>query len=143
VPEHEITKVAVHEVASNRRRGGDIRVLLSPKTAGATTGLFGVLALARGEYVAEHYHPYSEEFLYMIAGQMTVRLDGEREVPLSAGEGLVVPRNVRHRVSNPGTEPARVAFCLAPLAPRPELGHVDTEPLPDPAQPVPQVGVAH
>ena len=53
-------------------------------------------------------------------------LDDE-PVPLAAGEALFVPRHVRHRLRNTGDEPAEVVFHLGPLAPRPELGHVDTE----------------
>jgi putative monooxygenase len=142
VPVPEIRKVAVADVAPNRRRGGDIRVLLSPKTAGATSGFFGVLTVAPQEYVAEHYHPYSEEFLYVVAGQVTARLDGDRYVDLVAGEGLLVPIGVRHRVTNPGAEPATVTFCLTPLAPRPDLGHVDTETLPAPQELALDVGAA-
>ncbi len=133
-----IRKVAASQVASNRRRGGDIRVVLGPGTAGATTGFLGVLRLAPGQYVSEHYHPYSEEFLYVTEGAVTVRADGE-PVDLVAGEGLVVPVGARHRVENPSGEPAEAVFHLCPLAPRPELGHVDTEPLPAPQLPQPKV----
>ena len=35
--------------------------------------------------------------------------------------------NVRHRLMNQGTEEVAIVFHLSPLAPRPELGHVDTE----------------
>lgn len=38
-----------------------------------------------------------------------------------------MPVNARHRLRNTGAEPAEVVFHLGPLAPRPELGHVDTE----------------
>ena len=57
-----------------------------------------------------------------------------------AGEALadLVERTGR----DPGADPAAVAFCLAPLAPRPELGHVDTEALPDADAPLPDVGSA-
>src|SRR5690242_13554629 len=71
-----VTQVAVRHVPPARRRGGDIRVRLGPRTGGATSGFFGVLTLAPGEFVSEHYHPYSEEFLYAIRGSATVRLDG-------------------------------------------------------------------
>ena len=128
--EHEIRKVALSEVPANRKRGADIRVLLSPKTVGATSGLFGVVTLGPDEYVAEHYHPYSEEYLYVTTGRITVRLDGVQLVELAAGEALRVPKNVRHRVTNATDEPAVVVFNLAPLAADPALGHVDTEPLP-------------
>ncbi|GHF28170.1 cupin domain-containing protein [Streptomyces morookaense] len=133
--------VALADVEPNRRRGGELRVVLGPKTAGATTGFMGVLTLQPGEFVSEHYHPYSEEFLYVVRGTATARLDGE-EVSVSAGEGLLVPRSMRHRVENNGTETVEAVFHLGPLAPRPELGHVDTEPLPAPEEPQPQVGGA-
>lgn len=122
-------KVALRDIAPNRRRGGDIRVLLGPATVGATTGFFGVLTLAPGEFVSEHYHPYSEEFLYVVRGAVTVRLDGA-DVELAEGEGLLVPIGVRHRVMNPTGAEVVLNFQLCPLAPRPELGHVDTEPQP-------------
>src|SRR5437660_7544785 len=57
------TKVAAQQVAANRRRGGEIRILLSPGTVGSTTGFLGVLGLDPAEHVTEHYHPYFEEFL--------------------------------------------------------------------------------
>jgi putative monooxygenase len=135
-----IRKVALSDVAVNRRRGGEIRVLLSPKTVQSTSGFFGVLTLSPGEYVAEHYHPHSEEFIYVSEGSVLVRIDGDHEVPLRAGEGLMVPKNVRHRVMNVGTVPAVVPFHLSPLAPRPELGHVDTEEPPAAAEPQIEVG---
>ncbi|MFC4121825.1 cupin domain-containing protein [Nonomuraea zeae] len=131
-------KVRLRDVAPNRRRGGDIRVVLGPKTSAATTGFLGVLTLEPGEHVSEHYHPYSEEFLYVVSGHVSVAVDGET-VPVSSGEGLLVPINARHRVVNAGDEPAQVVFHLCPLAPEPHLGHVDTEELPNPEAPHPEI----
>jgi putative monooxygenase len=88
-----------------------------------------VLSLGPNETVTEHYHPYSEEFLYVVAGSMVIDLDDE-PIPLSAGDALLVPIGVRHRVRNNGPGEARAVFQLSPLAPSPSLGHVDTEPLP-------------
>jgi putative monooxygenase len=122
-------KVAAADVGAIRKRGGALRTLLGPATVGATTGFMGLATLEPGEYVSEHYHPYSEEFLFLMTGEITVRLDGEL-VWLSAREGLVVPVNVRHRLANEGGVAAEVIYHLAPLAPRPDLGHVDTEPYP-------------
>ncbi len=121
--------VAVDEVAANRRRGGEIRVLLGPATVGSTAGFMGVAILEPGECIAEHYHPYSEEFLFLSRGTLTVDLDGT-PVPLAAGQGVHIPIGIRHRLRNTGTGQAFAVFQLAPLAPRPELGHVDTEPGP-------------
>ncbi|MGC4892533.1 cupin domain-containing protein [Micromonospora sp. DT31] len=119
-------RIRARDVPADRRRGGELRVLLGPKTVGSTSGFMGVATLAPGERIAEHYHPYSEEFLYVARGAITVDLD-DVPAPLTAGEALYVPVNVRHRLRNTGDEPAEVVFHLGPLAPRPELGHVDTE----------------
>ena len=118
--------VSTSDATPNRKRGGDIRVLLSPTTVGATGGFLGVTLLEPGEQVNEHYHPYSEEFLYVAEGAIDVDLD---DVPhtVPTDHALLIPIGVRHRVRNTGSGLARVVFQLCPLAPRPELGHVDTE----------------
>jgi putative monooxygenase len=122
-------KISLAEVTPNRRRGGELRTLLSPGTVGSTAGFLGVATLQIGEYIGEHYHPYSEEFLYVSYGTVEVRCDGE-PIRLETGDGLYVPIGVRHRLRNVCAEPAVVVFALTPLAPRPELGHVETEPAP-------------
>jgi putative monooxygenase len=118
---------SLDDAAPDRRRGGEIRTLLSPRTVGSTSGFMGVATLAPDERIAEHYHPYSEEFLYVTAGTIVAELDG---VPYTLHErdGILIRPHVRHRLRNAGTAPASAVFHLGPLAPRPELGHVDTEP---------------
>jgi putative monooxygenase len=125
--------VRLSDIEPNRRRGGDLRVLLGPKTVGATTGFMGALTLQPGEVVAEHYHPYSEEYLFVASGELRVDLDGEETV-VGTEQAILIPRNVRHRLVNTGTTPVLAVFQLSPLAPRPELGHVDTEAGPAPAE---------
>jgi putative monooxygenase len=124
--------VSIHDVAANRRRGGDIRTILSPLTVGAKAGFMGTLTLAPGEIVTEHWHPYSEEFLFCVRGEVTARFNGE-EYTLPAESGVLIPVGTRHRLVNNGDETAFFVFCSGPLAPRPDLGHVDTEAL-SPAQ---------
>jgi putative monooxygenase len=100
--------------------------MLTPATVGSTSGFMGVAIIEPGERIGEHYHPYSEEFVYVISGHLEVDLDGEPH-ELRPEQGLLIPRHMRHRFRNVGTEQARMVFHLGPLAPRPELGHVDTE----------------
>src|SRR5690349_19219470 len=114
-----ITKVLFSSARADRRRGGEVRVLLSPATVGSTSGFMGVATLEPGESVSEHYHPYSEEFLYVTRGSIVARLDGT-PIPVSAGEAILVPKSTRHRLENPGTETASMVFQLCPLAPRPD-----------------------
>lgn len=119
-------KVAFSDIPPDQRRGGDLRVLLSPRTAGSMSGFMGALRLRPGERISAHRHPYSEEFLYVVRGSVVLRTVGE-PVALSADESVMTPRNVLHLLENNGTEPAFVVFHLSPLAPRPDLGHVDEE----------------
>ena len=121
-----LTIVTSSEIPPDTRRGGRVQTLLSPRTVGSTSGFMGIAAIDPGDSVAEHYHPYSEEFVYVVEGRLDLYADDERH-ELSAGQGVVLPINTRHRLVNAGTEEAQIVFQLGPLAPRPELGHVDTE----------------
>lgn len=118
--------VDLSETQPNTRRGGDLRALLTPTTVGATSGFMGLAIVEPGDRIGEHYHPYSEEFVYVVAGELEVDLDGE-PFALRPDQGLLIPTHVRHRFRNVGRTQARMVFHLGPLAPRPELGHVDTE----------------
>ncbi|QNP65889.1 cupin domain-containing protein [Streptomyces genisteinicus] len=129
--------VDLGETQPNRRRGGDLRAMLTPTEVGATSGFMGLAIVEPGDRIGEHYHPYSEEFVYVVAGELEVDLDGET-FPIRTDQGLMIPPYVRHRFRNVGSAEARMVFHLGPLAPRPELGHVDTEETPqarDAAQP--------
>ncbi|MCU7821677.1 MULTISPECIES: cupin domain-containing protein [Streptomycetaceae] len=126
--------VHVDDAPPNTRRGGDLRAMLTPTTVGATSGFMGMAIVQAGDRIAEHYHPYSEEFVLVVKGELEVDLDGE-PFRLSPDHGLLIPMNVRHRFRNVGSTEARLVFHLGPLAPRPELGHVDTEETPAPPEP--------
>lgn len=118
--------VDLSEIEPNIRRGGDLRALLTPTTVGSTSGFMGLAIVQPGERIGEHYHPYSEEFVYVVCGALEVDLDGEPQ-PMRPDQGLMIPPHVRHRFRNVGSEEARLVFHLSPLAPSPPLGHVDTE----------------
>ena len=92
---------AMDDVAPDTRRGGDVRTLLSPKSVGCTTGFMGCATIPAGDWIAEHYHPFSEEFVFVVSGNLVAELDGETtEVP--AQSGLFVPINCKHRLRNDG-----------------------------------------
>ncbi len=118
--------VAIHNCPQDHRRGGTIQTLLSPRTVGSTSGFMGGATLAPGEAIAEHYHPYSEEFVFCIRGTLEVDVD-DKVVEVPAGSAILVPKQMRHRLRNVGGDEVFAVFHLGPLAPRPELGHVDTE----------------
>ncbi|MDQ0991598.1 cupin domain-containing protein [Streptomyces sp. V3I7] len=118
--------VNLSETEPNTRRGGDLRAMLTPATVGSTSGFMGLALVQPGDRIGEHYHPYSEEFVYVVCGELEVDLDGEAH-ELRPEQGLMIPAYVRHRFRNVGDTEARLVFHLGPLAPRPQLGHVDTE----------------
>ncbi|MGY3848104.1 cupin domain-containing protein [Streptomyces hydrogenans] len=118
--------VNLSETEPNRRRGGDLRAMLTPATVGSTSGFMGLAIVQPGERIGEHYHPYSEEFVYVVSGALEVDLDGDTYA-LQPDQGLLIPIDIRHRFRNVGDVEARMVFHLGPLAPRPSLGHVDTE----------------
>ena len=91
--------------------------------------LIALLGIGPGDRVTEHYHPYSEEFIFVAEGELEIDLDGEA-VKVPAQHAILVPRTVRHRLRNEGGVPALAVFQLCPRAPEPRLGHVDTEPGP-------------
>ncbi|MET8034278.1 cupin domain-containing protein [Streptomyces sp. NPDC005345] len=128
--------VDLSETEPNRRRGGDVRAMLTPATAGSTSGFMGLAIMQPGERISEHYHPYSEEFVFVVNGALEVDLYGEA-FALQPDQGLLIPINMRHRFRNVGDTEARMVFHLGPLAPRPSLGHVDTEETDD-TQPAPR-----
>jgi quercetin dioxygenase-like cupin family protein len=118
--------ISMLDVPADTRRGGEIRTLLSPRTVGSTSGFMGVASVAPGDYISSHLHPYSEEFVFLVRG--TLRADlGEEQVHLAAGQAILIPKETPHRLVNVGTEEAFLVFHLGPLAPAPELGHVDLE----------------
>ena len=130
--------VCADDVPGDYRHGAGIRALLGPKSVGATTGFMGVATLKPGEAIREHYHPYSEEFLYVVRGRLVAKVDGvDKEI--KEGDALFIPINMRHRFANEtgeggegsGGEDAFIVFALSPLAPDPTLGHVSTEPAPE------------
>ncbi|MFE7358178.1 cupin domain-containing protein [Streptomyces sp. NPDC057543] len=123
---HRPRIVDLSETQPNRRRGGDLRAMLTPTAVGATSGFMGLAIVQPGDRIGEHYHPYSEEFVYVVNGLLEVDLDGEPH-RMRPDQGLLIPPHVRHRFRNVGDVEARMVFHLGPLAPRPELGHVDTE----------------
>ncbi|MGW5335364.1 cupin domain-containing protein [Streptomyces bauhiniae] len=124
--QHRPKIINLEDTEHNTRRGGDLRAMLTPATVGSTSGFMGVAIVQPGDRIGEHYHPYSEEFVYVICGRLEVDLDGEAH-PLAPEQGLMIPAHMRHRFRNVGDEEARLVFHLGPLAPRPQLGHVDTE----------------
>lgn len=60
---------------------------------------FGLATFVAGSSNAEHTHPNAEEVVYVLEGEVTHTLGAQR-VTLRAGDLIVVPRDVPHRLIN-------------------------------------------
>lgn len=67
---------------------------------------------AGGETI-EHYHRAAEEIYHLVAGAGRLRL-GEEEADVRAGDTIVIPPGVRHKLWNPAGEPLVLLCCCAP-----------------------------
>lgn len=134
------TVVRADSVEPSVRMGGQLRAVLTPGRVDATAGFLGTGRLEPGEAVSEHYHPYSDEFLYVTSGVIHVVVDGDAVV-VEDGTALMVRRGQRH-VFRAGDTGAQWVYVMAPLAPRPDLGHVDTASVPNPSCAAPVVGAS-
>ncbi|MEU6994899.1 cupin domain-containing protein [Streptomyces sp. NPDC046465] len=125
------SRIHAAEIEPYRARGGQLRMVLHPGSVGSRSGYMGTVVLQPGEYVVEHFHPYSEEFLFVINGDLALETE-EENWKLGAGDGMYVPIGKRHRLRNVGTTESLTVFHIGPLAPDPSLAHVDTEVLGEP-----------
>ena len=57
------------------------------------------LGVIEGEY-HWHHHDHDDEFFYVVEGRLLIDLEGET-VELTARQGFVVPKGVRHRTRAP------------------------------------------
>jgi mannose-6-phosphate isomerase-like protein (cupin superfamily) len=57
------------------------------------------LGVVKGEY-HWHKHDTEDEFFYVVSGRFLIDLEG-RTVELSPGNGIVIPKGVRHRPRAP------------------------------------------
>ncbi len=62
-----------------------------------------------------HIHPASDEVIYVLAGEFTVRI-GEQVTSVSAGAYVFIPRGTVHAWKNSGGEAGRASFTFAPAA---------------------------
>ena len=82
-----------------------------PESGGALTVF--ERELAPGDAVPEHAHAAQEEALYVVTGELRVRL-GAHVHHAPAGAFLLIPRGVAHALENAGAAPARVLSVRSP-----------------------------
>jgi quercetin dioxygenase-like cupin family protein len=66
----------------------------------------GIAVFDAGKSNVEHVHPNCEEVVFVLSGEVEHTL-GDQRTTLRAGDLIVVPRNVAHRLINQGSAAAR------------------------------------
>jgi quercetin dioxygenase-like cupin family protein len=79
--------------------------------AGAETTI-GLATFDAGKGNVEHVHPNCEEVVYVLDGEVTHTL-GDASTVLRAGDLIVVPRGVAHRLQNDGTAAVRAYIVFS------------------------------
>ena len=87
------------------------RLTLINADAGAGYLEMGEISIVPGGQVALHIHPTHEEGMYVIDGPLDYVL-GDETGSVNAGDVLLAPAGVKHRVFNPGPEPRRLMFIF-------------------------------
>ena len=72
----------------------------------------GLATFDVGKGNVEHIHPNCEEVIYVLAGEVEHTL-GDQSTRLSAGDLIVVPRGMPHRLTNIGSSAARACVIFS------------------------------
>jgi mannose-6-phosphate isomerase-like protein (cupin superfamily) len=109
-----IKKANLHQLTSFVTADGSaIRELAGPSWTPARAQSLAEATVEPGGTTAEHYHPRSEELYYFVAGEGRMRL-GEDESKVAAGDCVVIPPGMAHKLFNGGDEPLVLLCCCAP-----------------------------
>jgi mannose-6-phosphate isomerase-like protein (cupin superfamily) len=100
--------------------GSTIREVAGVPSANAVNQSLAEATVPPGSETIEHLHRRSEEIYHFTAGAGRMRL-GDDEAAVRAGDTVVIPPGVRHKLWNPGAEPLVLLCCCAPA-----YSHEDT-----------------
>jgi mannose-6-phosphate isomerase-like protein (cupin superfamily) len=93
--------------------GSTIRELVGPAwTAARNQSLAEARVPAAGATI-EHFHRESEEIYYFVSGSGRMRL-GDEETEVGAGDCVVIPPGVRHKLWAAGDAELVLLCCCAP-----------------------------
>jgi quercetin dioxygenase-like cupin family protein len=67
----------------------------------------GVADLPEGSSIPRHYHP-GEELAYVVTGEVMLKVEGQGDRLLKAGDSYAIPRGLLHEAAPPAGQSARV-----------------------------------
>jgi mannose-6-phosphate isomerase-like protein (cupin superfamily) len=101
--------------------GSSVRELAGLPSGNATNQSLAEAAVAPGSTTMAHLHHRSEEIYLFTHGNGWMRL-GDEKCPVRAGDCVVIPPGVAHKLWADQREPLIVLCCCAP-----PYSHADTE----------------
>lgn len=93
--------------------GSSIRELVGIPSGNSNQQSVAEATVPPGGETVEHYHRTTEEVYLFVTGEGRMRL-GDEEAEVQAGDTVVIPPGVKHKLWNPGPEPLVVLCCCAP-----------------------------
>jgi mannose-6-phosphate isomerase-like protein (cupin superfamily) len=93
--------------------GSTIRELAGPAWTAAENQSLAEARVPAGGATIEHFHRQSEEIYYVVAGHGRMRL-GEEEADVGAGNCVVIPPGVRHKLWAADETELVLLCCCAP-----------------------------
>lgn len=100
--------------------GSTIRELAGPAWTEARAQSLAEAVVPPGGETDEHYHPITEEIYYFTAGTGRMRL-GEEEKAVEAGDCVVIPPGMPHKLWSSPDAPLELLCCCSPA-----YSHEDT-----------------
>ena len=93
--------------------GSEIRELAGTPTGNSLHQSLAEATVPPGSETEEHYHEVTEEIYFFTAGGGMMKL-GDEESEVAAGDTVVIPPGMPHKLRNPGREPLKLLCCCAP-----------------------------
>ena len=93
--------------------GSAIRELAGPAWTDAGNQSLAEARVPAGRATVEHFHRVSEEIYYFVSGSGRMRL-GSEEADVSAGDCVVIPSGVRHKLWAAEDAELVLLCCCAP-----------------------------
>lgn len=93
--------------------GSTIRELAGQVSLPAVNQSLAEATIPPGGATTAHFHPVAEELYFLTQGTGRLRL-GAEERGVRAGDCIVIPPGVEHKLTNTGDEELRLLCCCAP-----------------------------
>jgi mannose-6-phosphate isomerase-like protein (cupin superfamily) len=99
--------------AFTTKDGSEIRELVGVPTGNSVNQSLAEATVPPGGETAEHHHEVTEEIYFFTSGSGRMKL-GDEEADVSAGDAVVIPPGMPHKLWNTGSEPLKLLCCCAP-----------------------------